>query len=483
MDRKKNRRNGNDRYRPKYHASVPSGWANDPNGLIWFDGKAHLFFQHNPYAPKWGRMYWGHMVSEDMVRWSEEAVALKPDKWYDRIGGCFSGTALAEKNRMYLMYTGAGLFRQRQCLAESEDGIVFHKYAKNPVITAKQMPGKASKRDCRDPRIFCRNNQYYCMVGAVYDGKGDILLFRSEDKKRWTYIGNLMRNCENKVLRAAKGVFECPDYQMIDGQEILIACPLGLDRKISGFENEQTAVWMAGAENFKTGEYTLSHMEQLDFGFDFYAPQMMRLEDGRTILIGWMNGWNRTYPTQPDGWVGSFTLPRELVYEDGHLHQLPVQEITNYRRGCQKLENVEIASGSETDLPMFSGNCTELLVKLDVGDTERLGIKLLKGEGQETLLYYDRGKSSIVLDRSKSGTVIKERGKEQIVRECRIPVEKEVSLHIFPDISCLEVFINKGYAVMSANVYGNIDGCKGISLFATGGKGRAVYLEKYEIEV
>ncbi len=149
MDRKKNRRNGNDRYRPKYHASVPSGWANDPNGLIWFDGKAHLFFQHNPYAPKWGRMYWGHMVSEDMVRWSEEAVALKPDKWYDRIGGCFSGTALAEKNRMYLMYTGAGLFRQRQCLVESEDGIVFHKYAKNPERNGKNIFGYEKERNIK----------------------------------------------------------------------------------------------------------------------------------------------------------------------------------------------------------------------------------------------------------------------------------------------------------------------------------------------
>ena len=94
-------------YRPKYHASVPSGWANDPNGTIFYNGKAHLFFQHYPHKPEWGTMHWGHFTTTDFVHWTTLPVALVPDQDYEVLCGCCSGSAIEKDGKLYLIYTAA----------------------------------------------------------------------------------------------------------------------------------------------------------------------------------------------------------------------------------------------------------------------------------------------------------------------------------------------------------------------------------------
>ena len=111
-------------YRPLYHASVPSGWSNDPNGTIYYNGKAHLFFQHYPHKPAWGTMHWGHFTTEDFVHWDVLPVALVPDRDYEVICGCCSGSTIEKDGKLYLMYTAAQPTLQRQCMAVSEDGLV-----------------------------------------------------------------------------------------------------------------------------------------------------------------------------------------------------------------------------------------------------------------------------------------------------------------------------------------------------------------------
>ena len=108
-------------YRPTYHASVPSGWANDPNGTIFYRGKAHLFFQHYPSKPQWGTMHWGHFVTDDFVHWRMLPIALVPDRDYEAICGCCSGSAIEADGRMYLIYTAAQPELQRQCMAVSSE--------------------------------------------------------------------------------------------------------------------------------------------------------------------------------------------------------------------------------------------------------------------------------------------------------------------------------------------------------------------------
>ena len=185
------------RYRPRYHACVPVGWANDPNGLIFFGGKAHLFCQYNPYHPYWESMHWGHFVSTDLIRWEFLPVALAPDQNYDCGGGCFSGTALEHEGKLFLMYTGVAKNVQQQCLAVSEDGVTFEKAASNPVIPALLLPEGCSGRDFRDPKVFKREGIFYCITG-VRDGKtGDLLLFRSLDLLEWSFVGRLRRGASS----------------------------------------------------------------------------------------------------------------------------------------------------------------------------------------------------------------------------------------------------------------------------------------------
>ena len=135
-----------------HHFEPEKGWINDPNGLVFFRGEYHAFFQHNPYEPKWGPMHWGHAVSRDLIHWNELPIALSPDQPYENSGGCFSGGALVKDNVLYVFYTAVSEeLGQTQCLAMSRDGVHFEKYPGNPII--KSYPSDGSE-DFRDPHVF-----------------------------------------------------------------------------------------------------------------------------------------------------------------------------------------------------------------------------------------------------------------------------------------------------------------------------------------
>ena len=158
---------GKSSFRPVYHASVPSGWSNDPNGLIYYNGKAHLFFQHYPYKPEWGTMHWGHLVTEDLVHWTALPVAIRPDRDYEILCGCCSGSSIEKDGRLYLLYTAAQPELQRQCLAVSHDGgITFEKEKSNPILTAEMLSQEVSPLDFRDPRLFEKDGWFYFIAGA-----------------------------------------------------------------------------------------------------------------------------------------------------------------------------------------------------------------------------------------------------------------------------------------------------------------------------
>ena len=471
------------RYKPSYHASVPAGWANDPNGLIWYNGQAHLFFQHNPYSTEWGPMHWGHLTSTDLIQWREQPIAISPDKWYDDYNGCFSGTAIEKNGKLYLMYTGVTREHQQQCIAFSDDGVHFEKSALNPVIKTSDLPGGASGRDFRDPKVFRRDDAYYCIIGTSMNGQGNLLLYRSHDFEKWSYIGYLMEGSDLPDHQPVAGVYECPDIQNIDGQEILFASPQHLPKDGCRFQNTQSSVWMAGTLDHKTGHFTYDRFHELDSGFDFYAPQTMCLPDGRTVLIAWKEQWGRSYPTAVDNWVGSFTLPRQLTYQDGHLYQSPIQEIVNYRRGRIAAHDVEIPCDGKLAIDGVIGNRVELILTFSLRDSAQVGVKLFCGEATETLLYYDRITKKFVFDRSKSGLAITGQEDDTAVRVCEVTDTDRLSLHIFLDVSCVEVFIQNGYSVMTGNVYADTKRDVGIEFYSVGGSAVIDELVKYDIIV
>ncbi|MBU0927536.1 MAG: glycoside hydrolase family 32 protein [Spirochaetes bacterium] len=468
------------RYRGAYHLSPPSGWMNDPNGLASFGGAYHVFYQHNPFAPRWGKMHWGHATTTDFVSWRHEPVALAPERWYESLLGCFSGTAIAEDGRLTVMYTGVSPFGQLQCLASSADGLSFERRPSNPAIRAKDLPRHASVFRFRDPKITARDGAYYCLVGARdrRSGSGIILLFRSADLAGWEYAGDAW-SCPDADM------VECPDIvRMDDGRDLLICSPTNIRKE--GHRNLHSVVYSVGALDTVSGTFRGSPYRQVDLGYDFYAAQAMKADDGRTVMIAWMQMWKRSMPTAElgHGWAGSMTLPRELTLDGDALIQAPVRELSAYRRGAVRREAVAFSGVLRVD--GVEGDRLELAIEADVSQARAFGLRVLAGKGGATVIAWSAESGMVAMDRSGCGVPIRDlsapaRGTAGCgTRSARVDTRGGVlSMRVFIDRCSVEVFLQGGRATLTATVYPE-DGDTGVEFFS---EGAAVIrsLEKYDI--
>ncbi len=464
--------NGGSRH--TYHAMPPVGWMNDPNGFIEAFGKYHLFYQFYPYGPSWDSMHWGHFTTQDFVKWKLEPTALAPDGPYDS-DGCFSGSSVIKDGKLFLVYTSVMAERQTQSIAVSEDGVHFEKLG--VVISSDQLPKGCAKTDFRDPKVFKRGEWYYLLAGSMSEeGEGMILLYRSADLLKWEFV-NIVRRDD----RTTRGIYECPDLFVLGDADVMFASPQGYRTEDWRYENVQSSIYMVGKFNAEEGTFEKVYEDEIDGGFDFYAPQTLKAGDGRTIMIAWMQMWQRSFPTAKHGWAGSMTLPRELTMRDGKLYQSPVHEIERYRWNPVRFSNVKI--GNRNELTKVYGTKIELLFTLDLGDAERVGIKLFQRGDHDARIYYDRGKNRVIFDRSRMGTDISfdPEEKDASIRSVAVDIkENKLTMRIFLDVSSCEVFLNDGERTMTGNVYSDGDG---ISFFAEGGSARLISLEKYDIVV
>ena len=555
-------------YRPKYHVSIASGWCNDPNGLIWYGGKGHLFFQHYPYEPRWGTMHWAHVTTKDFVKWETLPVALVPDEPYEVICGCCSGSAIEKDGKLVLVYTAAQPDQQRQCLAESTDGVHFEKCAENPVLKAADLSWEVSNRDFRDPRVFVKDGWYYCIAGTrilekdrpfrhsgkplpQVDGKdpavlvhhwyeaepeeqfddsfesvnpsarpvsgspvsgtpvspssvhhqimspsnvpvvggiddfgwGNLILIRSKDLHSWEYIGKLLHRQPNieEPYYNLNGVYECPEYIVFDEKEVVISSPQQLPMMGHKYENVNSVIYFVGHLDFETGQFRVEEINELDAGFDFYAPQCMTTPDGRKVMIAWKEMWDRNYPTRPEGWAGTYTFPREITWHDNHLYQWPARELLGYHGACAKAEKKALTA--ETYFPEgFTGDVADISCEIDMKDAAKAGIVVFAGEKHETRIYYDSRMKAVVFDRSRGGLGIKGQEQNVFTRICDIEPEETLRLRVLLDVSSCEVFVNGGRYAITGNVYPDAEDL-GIGFFADGGEAELLTAEKYDIVI
>ncbi len=291
-----------------YHFEPKKGWMNDPNGLIFYQGQYHAFFQHYPNEPIHGVMYWGHAVSQDLIHWEEWPIALSPDQPYEDAKGCFSGSALERDGLLYVFYTAVShALGQTQCVAVSRDGKTFTKYAGNPVIPAP--PAEGSK-EFRDPKVVELDGKTYLVCGSGRDGVGKILLYeQGKDLFTWQYVGVLYQN-------AAYGeVLECPDFFKLGDTYVLMFSQMKVP-------TEATVV-LTGT--FDGKQFTAQAEYRPEIGPEFYAPQTFLAPDGRRIAIGWMYHWGRPLDQGAES-AGALSLPREVKLCDGKIRFAPVKE-------------------------------------------------------------------------------------------------------------------------------------------------------------
>ena len=302
---------------PAFHVTGEVGWINDPNGLIFYNGQYHAFFQYHPYDTKWGPMHWGHVVSDDLTNWDYLPVALTPGDDFDK-GGCFSGSAIVHDGKLWLMYTGfienqgGDSIRQIQCLAESSDGISFKKHG--VVIGEDLLPSGYAPCDFRDPKIWRHSDCFWCVIAArKIEGRGRILLFKSKDLFNWSFVNDLFGT------DSAGSMIECPDYNEELGY--LLFCEQFQPSENGIHLNVHTCRYAIGRIDYATGLFNEESRGIVDYGFDVYAPQTFT---GRPTLMGWLNMWDRNVPSEKYGFAGMLTAARAVSVKDGRLYQEPV---------------------------------------------------------------------------------------------------------------------------------------------------------------
>lgn len=301
--------------KPQFHFTTKKGWINDPNGLVYFNGYYHIFYQHCPnFEVPWKEpVHWGHAITKDFITWEELSIALYPDKPYDN-GGCWSGTAIVKDDMLYLFYAsiytpeGTDEKIQTVSVAYSKDGISFEKYENNPVINTYPTDGCP---DFRDPAVAYINGKYYCvMASGNYDAKkARLLLYESGDLLNWKYKG-IMSEWDNSKYT------ECPSVMETDGRCLVAASVLQLDlyhyfRLMYG--------------SFKNGVFKPEIIGEVDKGPDQYAGQVFKDHKGRCILISWIPGWG--YEGYAPNDVGCMSVPREIFVKDGRVYGYPVKEV------------------------------------------------------------------------------------------------------------------------------------------------------------
>ncbi|MBL0882935.1 MAG: glycoside hydrolase family 32 protein, partial [Chitinophagaceae bacterium] len=332
-------------YRPDIHFTPPKAWMNDPNGMVYYKGVYHLFYQHNPDSSVWGPMHWGHATSKDLIEWQHEPIALFPDS----IGTIFSGSAVVDSNNtagfakpgetaLVAIYTqhntegerAGGLDFQTQSLAYSvDDGKTWIKYVENPVI---KNPGI---KDFRDPKVIWLASQQKWVMSLAAQNK--ILFYSSKDLKNWTAESSFGEN-----TGAHGGVWECPDLfpMQYDGKTIwvlIVNLNPGAPNKGSG-----TQYFLGDFDGHHFKPFTNQTL-WLDYGPDNYAGVTWSNTGDQKILIGWMSNWMYANQVPTTVWRSAMTIPRELklmkLGEEWRLTSLPVSSLrTSAKNSFQKNE-------------------------------------------------------------------------------------------------------------------------------------------------
>ncbi len=441
----------NEPYRPQFHFTPAANWMNDPNGMVYYDGEYHLFYQNHPEGNVWGPMHWGHAISTDLVHWEHMPVALAPDS----LGTIFSGSAVMdlentsglgtdEAPAMVAIFTyhdaaGAEAGRedfQTQGIAYSTDkGRTWTKYEGNPVL---KNPGI---RDFRDPKVAwvetAPQQGEWIMTLAVKD---KISFYSSPNLLDWTFKSDF-----NPDWAAYGGVWECPDLFTLTTEEGEEKWILFVSINPGGPNGGSATQYFIG--DFDGGNFNVesSEIKWLDYGTDNYAGvtwSNIPDSDGRRLFIGWMSNWNYANIVPTEIWRSAMTLPRSLhlINKDNEflVASKPVVELEKIRSSSESFSDTHIA---------LTGELVELELQPEEGD---FSVEFSNAAGEKLLIT--KVGEQLTLDRSISGETDFWNGFGK-VHHAPISSAKADKVHIFLDKSSIEVFINDGETVMTDIIF------------------------------
>jgi beta-fructofuranosidase len=367
-----------DRFRPLCHFLPPSGWMNDPVGLIHWHGEYHLFYGHNPCRPATGLSFWGHASSRDLSHWRDLPIALTPGEagpdlhLYDKptqertpdytylpalpvapekvdYEGVWSGCCVDDRGTPTIVYTARPGLPEWQCLATSPDGLrSWRKEECNPVLADPPDALRGRLNGFRDPYVWREDDGWAMAIGSGTDQGPMILLYRSPDLRRWTCIGPLF---EGEASRYGV-MWECPNLFVLGGKHVLI---------VSGGKYPVGRYFVGRFDGARLHAETEG---LLDWSPNFYAPQTFADAAGRRLLFGWSLEGRTQQSIEAAGWGGVMTLPRLITLgPDNLLCFTPAPEVESLRGSEYSLSAASLAAG-DTPLPV-GGDGLEIVAELE----------------------------------------------------------------------------------------------------------------------
>lgn len=444
--------------RPQIHFSSRRGWLNDPNGLVFYDGVYHLFYQHNPYGTEHANMHWGHAVSPDLVHWKELDIALYPDRQWMWSGGGMvdwknvSGLGKDGKPPLLFFYTAHGDGADAQCLAWSLDhGMTLNKYEGNPII-------KSRKLSERDPKVgWDPGSQKWILVlyvgkkGPGLDANGNpksrhtVEFYNSTNLIDWTYLSEI------------DGYYECPDFFQL---------------AIDGDPEQTKWVLLAANSNYQVGTFDgkTFHPETAMLhgptGSCFYGPQTFSdipSEDGRRIQIGWLRG--SVSPGMPFSQCVSLPVSLALVStpQGPRLTWTPVKELEALRKlPAHRIALPHLRPGAPNPFAHVATDATELVLEIEPGTAKTAELKM-----RGVSLNIDFEKNEICSGQIKTSLDIR-RG-------------ESVKLRIFQDRTTMEIFFKDYQRYVPFPAVINPDD-RSVSLSVTGGETGLVSADLFEMK-
>lgn len=415
----------NGKWRQGLHLEPPQGWLNDPNGLCFFGGYYHVYFQYAPdNANGSGKKCWGHYRSPDMLKWEFTGTVLFPDTADDR-DGVYSGSAVVCGDTLHIFYTGNVKEEgDHDYITSGRGANVIHVTSadgvnmseKKTVLRNSDYPDFCSCH-VRDPKVWLEDGKYYMVLGArTLENKGCVLFYTSDDLTGWQYLGT-------KSVPDFGYMWECPDFFSLNGREYLSVSPQGLEHSDTKYQN----VYQSGYFHY---DGSLNNFTEWDMGFDFYAPQTFETPDGRRIIIGWMGIGDIPYTnhTVPLGYQHCLTLPREItVSSDGTLLQNPIKELLSLRSKSRFVSD---------------GECAEMPLPFDLSAN-------VNGSFEITLcgalaMRWDGGVFELRFSDEKLGG-------GRTVRKAAL--DKCSDIRIIADKSSVEIYLDGGKTVFSSRMY------------------------------
>jgi fructan beta-fructosidase len=455
-----------EQHRPLFHFTPPTGWMNDPNGMVYYKGEYHLFYQHYPDSTVWGPMHWGHAVSKDMLHWEHLPIALFPDT----LGYIFSGSAVVDENNtsgfgkgaekpliaMFTYHDMAGEKAKRtdfqtQGIAYSVDkGRTWTKYANNPVIKSPNV------KDFRDPKVLWHETtKEWIVTLAVAD---HVEFYASKDLKKWT-----KRSEFGKTEGSHGGVWECPDMfpLKVDGttEKWVLIVNIG-NGSPNGGSGTQYFVGQFDGKTFKN-DNTPNDILWLDYGRDNYAGvTWSNAPDNRRILLGWMSNWQYAQVVPTKTWRSATTLPRELTLkttEKGvRLCQNAIKE-TEILRGGKKEIGQQIITNNYALDAVSKGNELQLTFDLSKTTAQDLGVVISNSKGEKVLIGYEKPTNRFYIDRTEGGKKDFEKSFAGRHYAPRTATGNLLTMNLYIDVASVELFADDGATVMTDVFFPNED--------------------------